>query len=377
MISSHSYPLFNIFGITVNVDFSWFFAFLLVTFSLAEGFFSQMYPNLPVYQYWIIGGISALFLFISVLLHELAHSLVAIRSGIPVRDIYLFIFGGVAMIEREPKSATAEFKIAIAGPVMSFFLALLFFLFAYLYPYDNLFNGFINYLFMVNLSLGMFNLIPAFPLDGGRIFRSVLWPKKGLLKATYIASKLGGYFGLTLILLGVVSIFFGAILNGLWFIFLGIFIRKASKQAYVSTKISTILSKYRVDNFLTTMNPIFYTEPVESYLNFYRPFYKTDLYPVVSQDGKIRFVFYPHIKETPSYEWKGKTVGDFQRDLNYSVDPSDSLIDAYRLMVKNNLTEVPAIYNDTFVGILKKEIIDALLNKHMRDMDEDSTYRRR
>lgn len=373
----YSYPLLRIFGITINIDFSWLFAFILVVFSLAQGFFPHMYPGLVWYQYWLAGTVSALFLFISVLLHELAHSLVAIKSGIPVKDIYLFIFGGVAMIEKEPKSASVEFRVAVAGPLMSFFLASLFLMFAYLYPYDDLFNGFLNYMFMVNLSLGLFNLVPAFPLDGGRILRSILWPKKGLLKATKIAAGFGNYFGILLIIAGVLSAISGALINGLWLIFLGVFIRRASKQAYISTKISSILSRYRVDNFLTTMNPILHSEPVETYLNLYHPFYRTNIYPVLSQDGKIRFIYYPELKKLPFYEVEGKTVGDFQTDFRYAVDPSDSLVDAYRLMLKNNLSEVPAVYNDTFVGILKKDIIDTILNQYMREMDEDPPGRRR
>lgn len=373
----YSYPLFRVFGITINIDFSWLFAFTLVMFSLAEGFFPHMYPGLAWYQYWFVSAIAALFLFLSVLLHELAHSVVAIKNGIPVKDIYLFIFGGVAMIEREPKSAGVEFKVAIAGPLMSFSLSFLFFLFAYFYPYDDLFNGFINYMFMVNLSLGLFNLVPAFPLDGGRILRSILWTKKGLLKATKIAADFGNYFGMLLIVVGVLWVFSGAVINGLWLIFLGVFIRRASKQAYISTKISSILSRYRVDNFLTTMNPILHTEPVETFLNLYQPFYRTNLYPVISQDGKIRFISYQDIKKLPFYEVEGKTVGEFQTDVIHTVDPSENLVDAYRLMVKNNLSEVPAVYNNTFVGILKRDIIDTILEHYMREMDEDSSGRRR
>lgn len=373
----YSYPLIRVFGITINIDFSWFFAFILVMFSLSEGFFPHIYPGLGWYHYWLAGTVSALFLFLSVLLHELSHSVVAIRNGIPVKDIYLFIFGGVAMIEREPKSPGVEFKIAIAGPLMSFSLAILFLLFAYFYPYDNLFNGFINYMFMVNLSLGLFNLVPAFPLDGGRILRSILWPKKGLLRATKVAASFGNYFGILLIIAGVISLFFGAFINGLWLIFLGIFIKKASQQAYINTKISSILSRYRVDNFLTTMNPIFHSEPVETYLNLYQPFYRTNLYPVISEDGKIRFISYHELRKLPYYEVEGKTVGDFQTDFIYTVDPSDSLVDVYRLMLKNNLSEVPAVYNNTFVGILRRDIIDKVINQYMREMDENPSGGRR
>ncbi|MEJ5172267.1 MAG: site-2 protease family protein [Hydrogenothermaceae bacterium] len=372
----YSYPLVNVFGITVNIDISWLFAFLLVSFSLSEGFYPHIYTNYPTYYYLFAGIISALFLFISVLLHELSHSLVAIREGIPVRDIHLFIFGGVAMMEQEPKSPFQEFKIAIAGPIMSFMLAALFFTFAYFYPKDDLFNGFINYLFLVNFSLGAFNLIPAFPLDGGRILRSILWNKKGLLKATDIASKIGNYFGNFLILIGILSFITGNFINGIWLVFLGIFIKRASKQAYLSTKLYLLLSNYRVDNFLTTMTPLFYSDPIENYINMYYPFYKTKLYPVISKDGEILYLNYDDIKKIPSFELESKTAGDFAKKFRFSLDPSDKITTAYKILLKNDLDEVPVIYNNTFVGLLKKDIIDSIIKNKMREADESSSYRR-
>ncbi|MCX7739045.1 MAG: site-2 protease family protein [Hydrogenothermaceae bacterium] len=375
MTVKYSYPIFTVFGTTVNIDISWLFAFILISFSLAEGFFPSLYPNLPAFQYWLVATVSAVFLFLSVLLHELSHSLVAIKHGIPVKDIYLFIFGGVALIEQEPKHPSVEFKVAIAGPIMSFFLAGMFFSFAYIYPKDNLLNGFINYLFLANLSLAVFNLIPAFPLDGGRILRSILWSKKDLLEATYIASKFGRYFGFFLIFLGGVSFLFGYFINGLWLIFLGVFIWKASKQAYLSTKISSILSRYRADNFLTTMSPLFYDEPVDNYLKMYFPFYRTYIYPVITSEGDIKFLLYEDLKKLPSYELEGRNAGDFARKYNYVLDPSEDLVRAYKLMLRKKLKEIPAVYNNTFVGILKRDVIEDLIKNYLRDEDADSTGR--
>ncbi|MEZ0323033.1 MAG: site-2 protease family protein [Hydrogenothermaceae bacterium] len=372
----YSYPIVNIFGITINIDISWLFAFFLVSLSLSEGFYPQLYPHYSVYYYWFTGITSALFLFVSVLLHELSHSLVAIKEGIPVKDIHLFIFGGVAMIEQEPKSPFQEFKIAIAGPMMSFLLAGMFFVFAYLYPKDDLFNGFLNYMFLVNFFLGAFNLIPAFPLDGGRILRSILWTKKGLLKATEIASKIGNYFGNFLILIGIFFLITGNFINGIWFIFLGIFIKRASKQAYLSTKLYLLLSNYRVDNFLTTLTPLFYSDPIENYINIYYPFYRTKLYPVISKDGDILYLNYDDLKKMPSFELENKTAGDFAKSFRFSVDPSDKLTTAYKMMLKNNLEEIPVVYNNTFVGLLKRDIIDSIIKSRMGEEDESSSYRR-
>lgn len=371
----YSYPLITLFGITINVDISWFFAFFLVSFSLAEGFFPHAYPDYPFYYYWFFGVVSSLFLFVCVLLHEISHSLVAIRHGIQVKDIYLFIFGGVAMIEQEPKSPLEEFKIAIAGPSMSFFLSFLFFLVAYYYPKDDLFNGFVNYLFLVNLTLGLFNLVPAFPLDGGRILRSILWRKKGLLNATKISSKVGNYFGNFLILAGLLFFITGNFINGFWLAFLGFFLKKASKQAFMSTKIYLILSNYRVDNFLTTITPILYNEPIENYINIYYPFYNTSIYPVISDDGKLLFIFYEDVKNTPFYELESKTAKDFAKEFSFRVDPSDRLSTAYKLMLRNGIDELPVVYNNTFVGIIKRDIIESILRGRLGKEDEGSFNR--
>ena len=362
-------PLFRIFGIQVYIDYSWFIAFTLITLSLSQGFYPMLYKNLSYVEYILAGVFSAIMLFLSVLLHELSHSLVAIKHGIPVRDIYLFIFGGAAMIEQEPDSPTTEFKIAIAGPLMSFFLSLIFLFTLNLYPTDDIFNGFLSYVFMVNLALGTFNLVPAFPLDGGRILRSFLWKKYGILKATETASKFGQYFGFMLIGFGIYYLFNGNLINGFWLVFLGIFIIKASKDALFNTKLAVLLSKLKAFNIMHTMNPLDENISLIDFNMFYRPYLKTFLYPVLTFDGRILFLDTREIDKTPYFKQEEMTLKGIIKPIKYYVLPEERLSKIYHFLRKNNLEEIPVIDNNTFLGILRKSDIDKILKRYLLDLE--------
>ncbi|WP_456402315.1 M50 family metallopeptidase [Persephonella sp.] len=360
-------PIFKIFGIQVNLDFSWFIIFFLITFTLAEGFFPHFYPDYPSIVYWIVGSISAVLLFVSVLLHELSHSVTAIHFGIPVKSINLFIFGGVAMIEEEAPSPKIEFLIAAAGPLCSFLLGFIFFIMAYFYPTDDLLNGIINYLMYVNLALGFFNLVPAFPLDGGRIFRAILWTKKDLLTATKISSFTGTLFAYLLMFLGILSIFKGNFINGLWYGLIGLFLRQASKTSYEQTKFSVILSGYKVENFMQTVKPLLPDETVAEFMNFYYPFYRSSLYPVIGRDGRIYVLYVEDIKEIPQEKWNVIHVIDVAKPLIAYVSPYDSLYKALKIMNKYKLDEIPVIYGNTILGILKRSSIELLLERFLEE----------
>ncbi len=348
-------PLFRVFGIQINLDYSWFIVFLLITFTLAEYFYPYFYPNYSAIIYWLFGAISAILLFASVLLHELSHSLVALKFGIPVKEINLFIFGGVAMIEEEAHSPKEEFLIAIAGPLMSFSLGIFFLILVLLYPVDDIFNGLINYLMYVNFIIGFFNLIPAFPLDGGRILRSILWRKKDLLTATKITSTLGKYFGYFLIFIGILYIIQGNFVNGGWSILLGMFITQAAKVSYEESKLSYVLSKYKVEQFMTTLKPLFYNSPVNELIDFYQPFYHINYFPVIGKDGRFYIVDINEIKN------KEGTLEKYLEDIKCFVSPYDSLFKALKIMNKCNMDELPVIYKNTFLGIIKRSQIENLL----------------
>lgn len=233
-------PLFKLFGFRVNIDVTWFILAILVTWTLAE----EVFPHHLVKDedfskptYWCMGIAGALGLFASIVFHEFCHSLIARRYGLPMKGITLFIFGGVAEMAEEPESPKAEFLMAIAGPISSVVLAtgLLFLHMAGKHAvWSEPVNGVLWYLWFINYALAGFNLLPAFPLDGGRVLRSILWAIKGnLLWATKIASRLGSGFGLFLIVMGLFClIIIGDFIGGIWFGLIGMFIRNASQMSY-------------------------------------------------------------------------------------------------------------------------------------------------
>jgi Zn-dependent protease/CBS domain-containing protein len=247
--------IFDIFGFKLRIDPSWLLIAALVVWSLSTSYFPEAVTGLSRGEYIALSIIAMFGLFASLIFHELAHSLVARRFGLQVGSITLFIFGGVAELEHEPRDAVSEFWIAIAGPVASLTLAgFAFMIVDYQSPPHEAVSleAVISYLGMMNLVLAFFNLVPAFPLDGGRILRAALWKYKGdLLWATRIASSFGTVFGMMLILLGALSIFSNMGVGGFWQILIGFFIMSASSASYAQLQMKTILRNQRVASLMT------------------------------------------------------------------------------------------------------------------------------
>ncbi|NPA52899.1 MAG: site-2 protease family protein [Aquificae bacterium] len=358
-------PLFRLFGIQINLDYSWFIVFFLITSVLALGYFPYAYPHYPFIVYWIVGAFSAVLLFLSVLLHELAHSLVALRFGLTVKEIDLFIFGGVALIEEEAPNPKVEFLIAIAGPIASFFIGSFFFLLAVLYPVDDIINGVINYLMFVNFIIALFNLVPAFPLDGGRILRAIIWAKKDLLTATKISAKTGTIFAYFLMFMGLLSLFKGNFLNGMWYGLIGLFLKQASQRSYEQTKISYILSKYKVQHFLVTVKPLLPEQTLYEVFSYYYPFYHLRIYPVIGKDGKIYVIDILKFKNLPQEQLMKIKVGDVAEPIKVYVSPFDNLTKALRLMNKYGSDELPVIYENTILGVIRRITIESVIEKEL------------
>ena len=226
-----AHTLFRIFGIDIRLHFSWWFIFILLTWSLSTSFFPQFFPGQTQMMYWTMGILSSLLLFISVLLHELSHSLVAMAKNIKVESITLFFFGGVAGIEKEDMEPSAEFMMAIAGPLFSLLLAGIFY-FINTHNGNILLSAITSYLYQLNFVLAVFNLVPGFPLDGGRAFRAILFAYyKDLKKATRIAAAGGKVVAGLLIVLGLFGMVTGTG-GGLWFILLGVFLYFLAGMSY-------------------------------------------------------------------------------------------------------------------------------------------------
>jgi Zn-dependent protease len=244
-------PLFRVRGVEVGVHVSWLIVFALITWSLAMGFVPQILPGVSSLEAWIIGAISAVLLFASVLLHELAHSFVAISRGLPVHSITLFLFGGVSNLTADSKDPRSEFAIAIVGPLTSFAIAGAAVLASSL-PLDERVGVVITYLIVVNALLGVFNLIPGFPLDGGRVLRSIVWSVTGnVRRATEVAASVGQLVGLGLIGWGVVGVVGGDLLGGLWTAAIGLFLQNAAGSSVQQVALDARLRNVRVRDAFT------------------------------------------------------------------------------------------------------------------------------
>jgi Zn-dependent protease len=229
-----SYRLFSILGFRISIDLSWFFLAALIIWSLGSSFFPEMLPAREPATYYLIAAIAALGMFASIVFHELAHAIVARYYQIKIAGITLFIFGGVAELEDEPPTAKSEFLVAIAGPISSYVLAGALFLIIEILSsaIPSELYAVLTYLMVINLVLATFNLIPAFPLDGGRMLRATLWWIQGSLsKATRIASILGAVLGVALMVYGIYNSFQGSSLGGMWQILIGFFILNAASNA--------------------------------------------------------------------------------------------------------------------------------------------------
>jgi Zn-dependent protease/CBS domain-containing protein len=355
-----SIRLFTIFGFTVRLDPSWFLVAVLWTWSLA-GFFPERYPGLARATYWWMGVAGTLGLFASVVIHELAHSLVARRYGIPMRGITLFIFGGVAEMSAESPHPKAEFWVAIAGPIMSFALAAAGLASAILGR--NLgapvpVSGVIGYLALINVSLAVFNLIPAFPLDGGRILRSILWHWKGSLRwATRICSRIGSAFGLLLIAFGVIQ---AVVLNnfggGMWMFLLGLFLRNAAQMSYQQLLLRRAfegepVARFMQPNPITVPRHVSVDELVNDYV--YRHHFK--MYPVLDDAGRLLgCVTTRQVKELPKEEWSTTTVGALARQCSpeNTVRPETDAMEALSAMSRSGASRLMVAEGEQLLGVL-------------------------
>lgn len=252
---AHRIRLFSLLGFGVWLDASWLAIAALVAWTLAEGVFPALVPGLDAAWYWSMAVAGAAGLGVSIIFHETAHALVARRYGIGIQGITLFVFGGVAEMEAEPESPLGEFLMALAGPVASFILAGTFFLLVqWIGQYEGLeaVAGVASYLGFLNLALGIFNLVPAFPLDGGRMLRAALsgWGHD-VVWATRIAAYSGDLFGILLIVLGVLAFLRGDLIGGVWRFLIGTFLRGAAKSTYEMTVARQALSRIPVAEVMT------------------------------------------------------------------------------------------------------------------------------
>jgi Zn-dependent protease/predicted transcriptional regulator len=354
--------LFRLAGIQVIIDYSWFIIFILVVSTMAESYFPAVQQQFTTAQYWLMGTCAAILFFASVLLHELAHSFVAIRHGIRVTVIRLFIFGGLAQVSSEPESGRHEFLIALAGPATSMALG---FGFGLLWGLMLVAGGpgpvaaVAWYLAAANILLGIFNLIPGFPLDGGRILRAILWDRwANLTRATRVVSQIGHSFALFLIFLGILLFVLAqSLVTGLWFVLIGLFMRQSATGSYQAVVIRESLSGVQIrqvmkDNIIW----VDWLAPLETLVNDYIYKYQFNSFPVFRQGELVGMVSLGHVKVVPKELWMFKQVRDIMTPIEQVpyLSPADDATEAFRRMVVEEVGSMPVIEGGKLVGIVSR-----------------------
>jgi len=360
--------LFRLLGFEVKIDLSWLIIAVLITWSLAHAVFPSYFEGLSGTTYVLMGIVGALGLFSSIVVHEFSHSLVARRFGLQMKGITLFIFGGVAEMEKEPPTAKAEFFMAIAGPAASVILGGILYGITVLgarYGWPDPIIGVLAYLWSINLVLAAFNLLPAFPLDGGRVLRSALWGFTGRQAwATRIASLVGSGFGFLLIAMGVVTIVRGDFVGGIWWFLIGMFVRNASQTSYRQLVTRRLLEGEPVHRFMeerpvTVPYQISVEQLVEDYV--YKHHFK--MYPVVQEEKLVGCVTTRDVKAIPREQWDQHTVKEASTACSSenTIASDADATDALALMSRTGNSRLMVVEEDRLVGIIAlKDLLEFL-----------------
>ncbi|MCK4538313.1 MAG: site-2 protease family protein [Candidatus Krumholzibacteria bacterium] len=311
---NRGFHLFDLYGIPVELNISWVFILALVTWSFATGYIPDTYgDSFGVATTWLLAFSVAILLFLSILFHELSHSIVAVRNGLPIKRITLFMFGGVAQMSREVDSAGLEFRMAAAGPLFTLVLALTLYGSAYLLSGWLFGQALLRMLANINLGVFFFNMIPGFPLDGGRILRAAIWARnRNIRKATLVASNIGKGFAWLLIIFGAFTFLaFGGSIGGLWMIFIGMFLKKAATDSYRNVVYREVLGEIRISDIMREeVITVDASMDLMTLVDEYFLKYHFGAFPVVA-DGILQgMVSLDAVRKRPREEWQRLTVSD-------------------------------------------------------------------
>ena len=355
ILSGGSWKIATIMGIPIRLHYSWLIVFGLITWSLSTYYFPQAAPKLPIASYWVKGALAALLFFSSICFHELAHAYIARKYNLAVVSITLFIFGGVAQIKGEPPHPKAEFRIAIAGPTSSLLLALLFFFTSM--NTAGWIKALFAYLAQINFIIAVFNLIPGFPMDGGRVLRSVIWSRtKNFFYATRRAAGIGQKFALFFIFFGLVSIFTG-VPGGLWLMIIGWFLYAAAQSSYQLSTLQETLSGVKVKDVMVKdivglSSSITIEEAVDNY--FLR--YGFGGFPVMEDVRFLGIITLKEIKDVLRDSWGRVKVSEVfvPHDKKWEVSPEDDVIKALELMIKEDQGRLVVMKGDSLIGLITR-----------------------
>jgi Zn-dependent protease/CBS domain-containing protein len=355
----HAIPIGRIFGISIDLDYSWFLIVGLLTWILAVSYYPAEFRNWSTAEYWLTGAATAVMLFVSVLIHELGHSVVARRYGISVPRITLFLFGGVSQIATEPLTPSAEFWIAITGPLVSFALAAFFWEVGPLLVSVPPLFALAEYLALLNLILAIFNLIPGFPLDGGRVFRTIVWRVTGKFRqATNIAALTGRLFGFLLIFFGVWQALRGSFIGGLWIAFIGWYLESAAAAQLQQEALKDLIGDHTVQDAMRRDFPgissdVTLQDVVEKFIVSGDSRY----FIVCGPSGPAGILTLAAVRAVPRPAWPVTTVSQamipFQKMA--TTGPRASLWAALEEMGREGVNQLPVVEGNGIVGILSRE----------------------
>ena len=354
-----TFKIGRIFGFEIHVHWSWFFIFFLVTATFATGLLKDFFPEWTGSRRWVVGGFIALIFFLSILLHEMSHSVLARRYGIPVASITLFVFGGVSSLGKEPANARQEFWIAVVGPLTSIFIAgVLGAAYLMLRSVDDGAAGVSANLAVINLAIGVFNLVPGFPLDGGRVLRSIFWAqKRNLLDATRLASRVGQLVAYAIMGIGVLIFLTTDFVTGIWFFLIGNFLRGASVASYEQLFIDTVLKGIPVtavvrQDYVSIPPDLTIAALVEEHVLAGHG----RCFPVMAGEELLGLVTLTDLREVPRDEWQTTTVYRAMTPLAKlkTVGPGDDLAKVLLLMTTDDINQVPLVEGRLLRGLIHR-----------------------
>jgi len=370
-IFTHRIRLFSLFGFDVWVDASWLLLAALIIWTLAEAVFPGLVPHLARAAYWWMAAATTIGLLFSIVFHETAHALLARHYGMPVRGITLFIFGGVAEMEQEPPSPKSELLMAIAGPLASFVLAGVFFvllLLAGALDAPPAVQGTLWYMWFINAVLGIFNLIPAFPLDGGRVLRAALWLWRGdLVAATRIAAEAGNFFGILLMVFGVFGVITGDFIGGMWRFLIGLFLKGAADASYREVIARTALQGVLVAQVMTP-DPISVTPEtsVESFIEDFVYRYHHRVFPVTRDGAFLGCVGTEQAATIAREAWPTTLIAWIMQPCaaEDTISPGKDAIAALAQMRRAGRTRLWVVEGGRLVGVLSlRDMLELLSTK--------------
>ncbi|MCX6012136.1 MAG: site-2 protease family protein [Chloroflexi bacterium] len=345
----------KLFGISIKLHISWFLIFILITWVLRDDYVRST-AGFGDWVYWVAGALTSIIFFCSILAHELAHSLVAKASGIPVKSITLFIFGGVAHILQEPKRPGIEFQMAIAGPLTSLILGGFFWLGWNFCTTSSLLINCLITLNVLNVGVAIFNLIPGYPLDGGRVLRSIIWWRThNLRKATKTGSYIGRGIGYLFVLAGIVLVFYDQFVNGIWLAFIGLFLENAARGSYRQLLMTEILQGHKVSEIMSRDSIVVSPDITVSQLVNSNVLEAKDNCLIVSQGNQVLgLITLKNLKSVRPNLRTQKTAGEIMTSLNQlsCVRPDEELINLIPIINENSTTHLPVMDNYSCIGII-------------------------